>query len=466
MKVALVYPDFSIGSKGKFYHGIAHISAALKKSGHKTFLIHLINEMSESNFVQIINQEKPDLIAFSSTTNMFSYVEKYAGYVKKNFDLPVLCGGIHPTLDPDGSINSEVIDMICIGEGEEAIVELCDRIEKNKDFTDIKNLWVKKDNEIHKNHLRPLKENLDELPFADRDIFDYKNLEDAKLKRTVFMASRGCPYECSFCSNHQLKKIYSGKYVRFRSVNNVLEEVKKIIEIEKPEYVVFHDDILTLNKKWLNEFTARWKEEINLPFSCNSRVDLLDEVSVKMLKEANCFEISMGLESGNDYIREKVLNRRMKREDIINAFRLCQKYGINTVSYNMIGLPFEDMSMILDTIKLNALINPTNLQVSIFYPFPHTRLFDECENNKFLTGKNLNSYFEDTIINQPSITHDQVNFAFWYVRRMLKIYSFNYKLPKIISGITEKILDKIFESKSLASFVVKAKKSQVTSRKS
>lgn len=454
MKIVLVYPDFSIGSKGKFYHGIAYISAALKKAGHKIFLIHLTNEMPESGFVQIINQEKPDLIAFSSTTNMFSYVEKYAAYAKNNFDFLVLCGGVHPTLDPEGSINSNVIDIICVGEGEEAIVELCDRIEKNKDYTDIRNLWVKKDNKIYKNPLRPLKENLDELPVADRDIFDYKNLEDAKLERAVFMASRGCPYECSFCSNHQLKKIYPGRYVRFRSVDNVLEEVKKVIENQKPKYVVFHDDILTLNKKWLKEFTTKWKEEVKLPFSCNSRVDLLDESSVKMLKEANCFEISMGVESGNDYIREKVLNRRMKREDIINAFNLCRKYGISTVSYNMIGLPFEDMSKILDTIKLNALINPTNLQVSIFYPYPHTRLYDECENSGFLTGKSLNSYFEDTVINQPSITHDQINFAFWYVRRMIKIYSFNYKLPKAISGMTEKVLDKIFESKWLASLVV------------
>jgi len=444
MRVVFVYPDLSIGSRGKFYHGIAHISAMLKKHGHETSLIHLVSPLSESDYINLISSKSPELIAFSSTTNMFSYVRRYARITRANYpDIPIICGGIHPTLDPEDAIACEDIDMVCLGEGEEAMVELCDKIGRGEEIDQIQNIWIKMAGKVCKNPLRPVVENLDALPFADRDLFDYESLEDARLKRVVFMASRGCPYKCTFCSNHELKRIYPGRYVRFRSIDNVIAEAEEVVGRYRPEYAVFHDDILTLKKKWLAEFAQKWKKKIGLPFSCNSRVNLLDRETVMLLKEAGCFEVSMGIESGNPLIREQVLNRKMSNQEVINAFDLCHRYGIRTVSYNMVGLPFEDMRKILDTVKLNAEIKPTNLQVSIFYPFPHTKLYDVCVKNGFLSNRSVNSLFEDTVLEQPSITRRQIHFFFKNFARLVRLYSIFAYLPGFFSRILDIILVKL-----------------------
>lgn len=441
MKIVFVYPDFSIGARGKFYHGIASISSVLKQRGYETSLIHLIRPIRSAVLVERMAKESPDLIAFSATTNMFDYMRRYAPDLKNHFEVPTICGGIHATLEPEDVIFSEGIDMVCVGEGEEALAEVCRLLEEGKDTREVRNIWAKSEDSVFRNGMRPLIKDLDSLPLPDREIFKYEELEDARMKRVTFMASRGCPYECSYCSNHQLKRLYKGRYVRFRSVDSVVEEAKEVLVKQPAEYAVFHDDIFTLNMKWLDEFRVKWKNKIGLAFSCNSRVNLLNEDVVRLLKEAGCFEVSMGVESGDEELRQEVLNRKMSDEEIIRAFELCQKHGIKTVSYNMVGLPSEDMAKILKTVKLNAVIKPDNLQVSIFYPYPHTKLYELSKRQGFLTDKKLNSYFEETILEQPSISKEQVAFAFRYFGGLVKIYSFLFSLPKLLSAASCKLLD-------------------------
>ncbi|MCK4823025.1 radical SAM protein, partial [bacterium] len=255
-------------------------------------------------------------------------------------------------------------------------------------------------------------QDLDELPFPDRTIYDYASLEDAKLNRAVFMASRGCPYNCSYCCNHKLKEISTGQYVRFRSVDNIIKEIQLVTGEHQVKSVTFHDDTLTLKKEWLREFSEKYRQKINLPFICNSRANLLDKEIISLLKNAGCQGISMGIESGNDYIRQTVLNRNINEQQIVNSFGLCKEYNIPAASYNMVGLPFEDLEKILDTIKLNAQIRPTSMQVSIFFPYPGTNIYDVCSKNNFLSDIEVDSYFERTILLQPSISGKQVEFAF------------------------------------------------------
>ncbi len=455
MKLVFIYPDFSIGAKGKFYHGIASISSVLNKEGYTTSLIHLVKSSSTEEVVERLKRETPQLIAFSATTNMFPYVKKYARAIKDHLDVPILCGGIHATLEPESFLDVPEVDFICVGEGEEAIVEFCHRLSDGKDVTSVRNICFKKDSKLICNGLRPLIEDLDSLPFVDRQIFDYADLEDARLGRVVFMASRGCPYDCSFCSNHQLKKVYKGKYVRFRSVSSVVEEAQQVLSQQPAQYAIFHDDIFTLNKKWLDEFRVEWKKKINLPFSCNSRVNLLDEDVARMLKDSGCFEVSMGIESGNPVLRKEVLNRKMSNQDIRKAFSLCHKYRIRTVSYNMVGLPFEDMSSVLETVRLNAEVKPDNLQVSIFYPYPKTRLFELSKEQGFLTDKTSNSYFEETTLKQPTITDEQVGFVFQYFGALVRIYHLLFTLPPALSRLSCAIFKRIVSWRLTAKLLYK-----------
>lgn len=440
MKVVFVYIDFGAGSHGKYYHGLASLSATLKAYGFDVSLVHVIDKIDANAIAAKIVEQAPALVAFSSTTNMWPHVAMTAMELRKISDVVTIAGGIHATIEPDEVIKTDGIDIACIGEGEYPLLELARSLMEGRDYRRIKNLWVKIDGVVIKNDQRELIADLDELAMPDQELFDYDTLEDAKQGRVVMMASRGCPYECAFCCNHLLKRIYQGKYVRFHSVDYIIREARALIARFNPEFIVFHDDILTLDKTWFKEFSRRYKEEIGLKFSCNSRVNLLDGEVIKLLAEAGCFEISMGVESGDPDIRETVLKRYMSNEDIIDAFKLCQRYGIRTISYNMVGLPHESFGQALSTARLNALAAPSNIQVSIFYPFPHTGLYEICRDEGLLTDKTAESYFQTPIISQPGITEAEVKFLFNEFPALVKAFTICYTLPKPIGRAADRLL--------------------------
>lgn len=179
MRITFVYLDLATDNpsySGYFYHGIAYLSAVLKKAGFQTNLIQLTKEISSVEFQERIKTLKPDLIGFSATSHMFPFVQKYAAAAKEITAVPIICGGVHPTLCPEEVLADKNIDMICRGEGELALLELCQKMEKGEPIENIENIWVKKDGKIYKNKIRPVITDLDSLPFPDREIFDYPNL--------------------------------------------------------------------------------------------------------------------------------------------------------------------------------------------------------------------------------------------------------------------------------------------------
>jgi len=453
VKVTFVYPDLNLG---KFNLGIGYLSAALKRGNHVTELIHLKEHIGRDEFISRLKQSNPDLVAISSCTNMMPYSRELAFWAKQASDkIPVICGGVHSTLCPEESISFDSFDMICLGEGEEALLELCDRLEKAADITAIKNLWIKQGGRIYRNEIRPLISNLDSLPFADRSIFSSESLiEDDKLGATFVMVSRGCPYSCSYCSNQAFHGLYRGKgsYLRFRSVGNIIQE----LEFLKNSYntIIFHDDILPLNQEWLKVFTKEYKTKIGLPFICNLRVELAQKDALELLKDAGCIQVCLGVESGNDFIRKEIMHRNMSREQIVRAFHTCRQLGIQTKSFNMVGLPFEDMGKVLETIKLNVEANPDIIQVSIFYPYPGTELFEISRKNNFITDKNLVSYFDGSVLSLPTMNQSQIYFARKRFVKMFKRYKAYKKLPYFIAKFMENITDAIFKSRLMAKHYV------------
>ncbi len=405
MKVTFVYPDFfqydeeRYLPEGRIYLGIGYLSAYLKREGHRTSLIHLVRPVDREELLNMVREESPDLLAFSSTTHMFPHVRKWVSWIKEETDVFTVCGGAHPTLDPEGALKEAPLDAVCRGEGEEALAELCAALEEDRDPTGIASLWFRTDGGIKRNPVRPLVEDLDSLPFPDREIFDPANFCPQQHERGTLMASRGCPYSCTYCSNHAQRSIYPNRkrYVRFRSVNGVMREVRQIVEADaegKLRYIRFDDDILTLDRAWFAELLSRYRREVNLPFICNSRVNLLDEETVKAFAEAGCSVICMGIESGNEDLRRRVLGRHMSDQDIVRAFLLCRRYGIKTVSTNMTCLPDEDLPALLDTVKINARARPNCLQVSTYHPYPNTRLYEYCREKGYLTGRHVDTIFD------------------------------------------------------------------------
>ncbi len=419
MKILFVYFDFMKGAQGKYYEGIASISAVLKQHNHSTRLFHITDYITIDQFMDTYEAEHSDseIVAFSATTNAFYYIPDYARQLKTQFsDVITICGGTHATLCPQEVIQHQAIDIVCIGEGEYPMLDLCSRLESDDDITNIENLWVKKDGQVFKNSLRPIIRDLDTLPAPDRELFDFEHSMDKQMNRISFMGSRGCPFGCTYCCNHALRKLFSGSvpYVRFKSVDRLISEIKSCLgKYGNIEKIHLQDDILTLKSDWFREFTSRYKEQIGFAYVCNSRFDLLNEELIELLHDSGCVRVGLGLESGDNHIRNEILKRNQTKTQILTVSRLLHEKGMKMSLYTMVGIPFEDLSAVLNTVKLTAEINPHNIQTSIYYPYVKTELYDLCEEKGFLTGKRLDSYFEaDTTLNLPDFPQDSILFVY------------------------------------------------------
>jgi len=388
--------------------GVAYISAVLKKAGHSTKLV-MPYAFSEKQVSGKIDEFRPELVLVSSVTDQIGLAEKIINFVYDKYQLPIILGGTHAIVAPEESINIKGLLGICIGEGEEAALELADAMEQKKDYSKIRNLWLKTGNKTIKNPLRQLIQDLDKLPFPDREIFEEIDTKD----ELEFMGSRGCPFQCSYCVNRALRNAYKGcgTYVRIRSVDNLIAEIKQALKTYKTAKILFHDDTFTLDKKWLREFCEKYPKEIGMPYAANGRVETMDEEMVRMLKESGCVEIKIGVETGNEELRTKILNRHMSNEQIINVFNLCKKHKLAATSFNMIGLPYETEKNVKETIALNKKIKPLRMGVSIFRPYPGTELYNVCKKNSWISPRKVSSYFEDvSILDMPQLPAKKIHY--------------------------------------------------------
>ena len=379
--------------------GIMSLAAFLQSHGHRCEFIDIAFERDVIKEVRKLN---PDVIAYSITTGCHSFYQKLNLELKNECRFLSIFGGPHATFFPD-FIKEEGVDAVCRGEGEGAILDLATALDERRDINTIPNLWVKSNGQIHKNLLRPLISDLNTLPFVSRDLVN-KYDHYRKLHRRMILTGRGCPYRCTYCFNHAYHDLYkgNGRIVRKRSVDHVICELSIIREKDAPRRFQFVDDTFILDHNWCFEFCDRYKKEIGLPFIVYTRVNLINEVVVRRLKESGCITILYAIESGNDYIRNQVLKRNVSREQILSAAHLFKKYKLKTYAQNMLGLPDENMASVMDTIDLNIECQPDYAWCSIFQPYPMTDLWHYCNENKYLTGELIeSSFYKKSILNIP-----------------------------------------------------------------
>lgn len=417
MKICLVYSDVGgvahYGAR-KYYHGLGYLSSVLKHAGHRTALIYLWAEPVKDEFLQRVVAIDPDIIAFSATTHQFPYVAKCARWVKESLPKKLcIVGGPHPTLVPEDVLANPDFDLVCVGEGEYPLLDLVTALQEGREITHIPNLWLCQGGDLIKNPLRPLLANLDELPFADRDLFDFEQILANNDGWVDMMAGRGCPYACSYCCNPSLREKFKGlgRYVRFRSVENVLSEIRFLASRYRVKTLNFQDDVFTLDRNWTLRFCWEYEKEFAFPFWINTRVERIsDEEIVAALAHAGCRGVRIGIESGNERLRAEILKRRMSNNEIRHAFALARRHGLNVYTCNMLGIPGETAEMIQETIDLNRELQPADLQFSVFYPYPMTELYDVAVREGYLIeGVSLPSYYErKSILRLPTLTPEEL----------------------------------------------------------
>ncbi|MFH1968579.1 MAG: radical SAM protein [bacterium] len=312
-----------------------------------------------------------------------------------------------------------------------------------------------------KNRISKIVENLDDLPYPDRDIFDFRNLHSESEGRVTVMVSRGCPYACSYCCNSALHHLYknelhSDKYVRFRSPQkavNELEHLKNKYEFLKN--FAFDDDILPLNKNWFREFIKLYKEKVNVPYDCNIRPNLIDEEIVDLLQDSGCYQVRIGIETANEDMRKMLLKRNIDNEQLKKSFNLLKKSKIEIYTYNMVGLPGETPKMMYDTLELNYNLKHKKKsiamrnQVTIFHPYKNTEIFDFCSKNGLIHNNcdNVTDYSQETCLKFDRIQKNNILFFQKYFNVLSCSYSFFDMLPEKIALEFKKALKFLILSK-------------------
>jgi len=400
MRILFITKDFTIEPLGVLY-----LSGALKRAGHQTDIVKADVEDVEEK----MREFAPDIVAYSFCTGQHRYFAGLNLKLKNKFHFISVFGGAHPTFFNE-FIKEEGVDIICVGEGEEAIVDLADKLEQGEDFRNIPNLWVKEKDKIFKNSVRPLS-NIGALAFPDRKlIYKYPKSRNHPVKN--FMWGRGCPYNCPYCFNHSLKKIYQGKgqYVRFRPLDNLFEEIIEVKNNYPLKMVYFQDDTFGIRQDLLEEFCQKYPKLINLPFHCHLRVGLVNKKMVESLKKAGCFGVSFGIEAGNDFLRNQILGRNMTKKEIIEAANLIKQAGLKLRTFNMLGLPNGSLKADFETLALNIACKPDLGWACIYQPYPRTQLGDSCVKAGIYDGdidKISETFFEETVLDIPD--KDKIN---------------------------------------------------------
>lgn len=381
--------------------GVETIASYLKKSGHQVDLVfdpkqfnkaYTRNKVLAKFFdwqelnLEELERQKPDLIAFSCVTATYPWALEFAKKVKSNLDIPIIFGGTHPTLVPEIVMENDFIDMVCIGEGEDAMLELANSIENKINRTDIKNIWFRRDKQIIKNELRALDQEIDKYDM-DRELF-FNKLPSNYRRWAYFICSRGCPFNCTYCGNEQKRKIYAGKgrYVRQKSVGQTIGE---LLELKNggTKHILFVDDVLTMDRTWFIEFMRRYKKEINLPFTCFVHAKLFDEELAKILKNCRCHLVWYGIQTGSESVRRKILNRHESNEEIINAANICHKYKLKFMVDHIFDIPQD--ADVKESIRLYNEIKPDMINCYNLLYFPSSKIIEHALEANMLTSADV-----------------------------------------------------------------------------
>jgi radical SAM superfamily enzyme YgiQ (UPF0313 family) len=358
--------------------GPMYLSSALKARGHEADVIVASEE--GRGFWDAVAAASPDVAAFSVMSGLNEWAARTAFEAKKRLGVPVIAGGTHCTFFPE-FLDEPGIDAICRGEAEDALPDFLDALAAGRDGSDVPGFLVKGAPNPENTGLYPLRSDLDEIAPPDRSLYARRYPSLASGRGAEAMAARGCPYTCSFCYNKLIRELYKGKgtYVRRHSPARLLAEIEELKRSrrESLSYLSFVDDLFIQDRAWLEEFLAGYRQRIALPFMCSVRANLADQALVDLLARSGCKMVSFGLESGDEELRNQVLNKRVSQEQIERTARLLTARGILFSTFNMFNLPGESLEKAKATLSLNQRLGPLNHPWSgLLQPYRGTGVYD------------------------------------------------------------------------------------------
>lgn len=389
------------------------------------------NTSAEEDFRKIIKGFKPRLIAMSVTEDMYPVGMKLLSALGKNRP-PVVAGGVFPTFAPELAIKhlNNDMDMVLMGEGEVTLPELCNRIERGSDITDIDGLCMVKDNRLIKNKLpRPAEINEDILP--DYSLFEasrfYRPMHGMMRRMLPITTIRGCPYTCGFCNSPSQRESYRNEgynFFRKKKIKLIYKELKYCLEVYKADSFYFWaDTFLSWNDLEFDEFCEMYSE-FNLPFWIQTRPENVTEYRFRRLKEIGLLRAAFGIEHGNEKFRERILLRKIKNAMIIKNLNIVTNLGIPISVNNIIGFPRETRKLAFDTIELNRFIKSDGINAYAYTPFHGTPLRGLAEALGCVRkGSLARCINKPTIISMPQFPKEEI-------QGLLRCFVLYAKMPK------------------------------------
>lgn len=430
MKIILADPPFA-GKKTEQAQispnlGLLYLISALRQKIDGLQIHYLEGFHNLKSHLKEVEQIGPDLYCLSFATTYAPLSYQLINTIKERYpSLPVVCGGAHPSANPDDVINNSRADVCCLGEGEETIVALVQSYMSGNDLSTVAGIVYRKDEEVLRTALRPVIKDLDTIPHPAWDIIDFHNyLGNRKYKgspSTAIVASRGCPFDCTFCSNPVWK--LQKPWVRLRSPQDIAHEVDYLYNRGIRE-IYLRSDEMNPNHKWCIEVFKALSElgHRDLYFQCNLKAKPITEELAEALSEANCWMIHLGIESAN----QRVLNgikKNISVEDILKACRILKKYNIKIFGFLMmyqaweeddelcVELPQEVDNTLRFAWKLRIQKLIDNMSWAFAVPYPNSELYRVV--NKYnlmvplLKSRQLES-IQDIPMNLPGISKRQM----------------------------------------------------------
>lgn len=450
MRVLILYPPISkqeryssqIGNAGgnQIPLGIYYLASFLRQNGHDVQVIDGEAQTLDAHAcVERILAFKPCIVGISSTTVAFHRAVEIAEILREQQpDIPLVLGGPHVTTNPSGVLASSIFEYGVVGEGEVSFLELIQALNAQTDLGSVQGIVHKKEGEVCQTPTRPFIAPLDSLPFPAYDLipdlsaYNPPPCNYRKIPVANIITSRGCPNRCTFCD----QSIF-GRQLRQRSAENIVSEIELLHTRYGIREIAFVDDTFTIDNERIRQiFSLLNQKGISFPWTCMSRINTVDEDILRFMKDAGCWHISFGIESGNREILKRI-QKNIELERVVHVVRLCSNIGLKTKGFFIIGHPGETQETIEETIRFALSIPLDDIVVTINTPIPGSVQYTEASQYGSLDETDWRQFnyhrpvFVPNGLSQQLLTESYRNFyrRFYFRPRILWRYWKSFWLP-------------------------------------
>ena len=395
MKITLVNPPYpqNAHSHPPFIPlGIAYLAAVAEKEGHEVNVIDCQAEkLDYTAFSQRISQVNPDIVGVTATTLLYNSAKKIIAVAKEAHPNAVtLLGGPHASFWDENALKEcPSLDVVVRREGEMTFLEFLNRIKNKQSFNEVLGSTFKaSDGTIIRNPDRPFIENLDELPFPAYHLLPLDAFH--RMGKTIFplTTSRGCVYWCDFCSTVRM----FGKGYRMRNPKKVVDEMEKLQNTYGESQFTFYDDAFTVNPEHVTKLCDELKaRKLNVHWDCEARVDMVNRDLLQTMRDAGCFAVWFGVESGSQAMLGK-MNKKIKTDQTKEAFRTARQVGLATIASTVLGFPGETEETARETINFIKELNPDDIGFYVATPYPGTPMYEQVKREGWLRVTDFDKY--------------------------------------------------------------------------